>query len=453
MMRRAQTGFTGFFNKYLDPFNPVYFSSLWKEINAMTHRRSSTTSMLSRRTALGALAAAPMAAGALLTASGTVRADTHFDHSRCKRPPRTVPADLLPGGEFERFVSQRAAQDQFSGNVLLAYRGRPVLIRSYGMANKQLSIPNDADTIFNLASVTKCFTSIAIAQLVQQERVAFYETLGTYLDGFPAEIANTVTVHQLLTHTSGMGDYSNSPAVQSGKKEWNSAAETMDGVMAIIRQSPLLFAPGTRYGYSNSGFFVLGAIVEQVSGQSYFDYIRQHVFAPAEMTRSDFYTRPQVLSCDDIAHPYWTQQSGDRADFTMSEHFGFIGGPADGAYSTVSDLLSFAGALRAGRLLGPSFTELITGSKVVLSPSDPPVDPNRTRFYGYGYRNTFVENERVFGHSGSGPGRATNLDIYPELDWVAVVLSNYDTPVAPVVQLERQLIINTCEEHTHDERI
>jgi CubicO group peptidase (beta-lactamase class C family) len=416
----------------------------------MTHHRSSTTGMLSRRAALGALAAAPMAAGALLAAPETVQAGTHFDQSRCKRPPRTVPDDLLPGGEFERFVSQQAAQDQFSGNVLLVYRGRPVLIRSYGMANKQLSISNGADTIFNLASVTKCFTSTAIAQLVQQGKMTFYETLGTHLDGFPAEIANTVTVHQVLTHTSGMGSYSNSAAFLSGLKEWNSDAEMMDGVMAIIRQSPLLFTPGTRYGYSNSGFFVLGAIVAQVSGQSYFDYVRQHVFAKAEMTRSDFYTRPQVLACNDIAHPYWTQQSGDRADFTMSEYFGFIGGPADGAYSTVSDMLSFVGALCAGRLMEPSFTELITGSKVALSPSDLPFEPSRMRFYGYGYRNTFVDNERVFGHSGSGPGRATNLDIYPELNWVAIVLSNYDTSVGPIVQLGRQLISKKWEGHTHE---
>jgi CubicO group peptidase (beta-lactamase class C family) len=406
----------------------------------MTQRRSTTTGMLSRRTALGVMAAAPMAASQLFAASRTVQDDTHFEQSRHKRPPRAVPTDLLPGGEFERFVSQRAAQDQFSGNVLLAYRDRPVLTRSYGMANKQLSMPNGEDTLFNLASVTKSLTSVAVAQLAQQGKIAFYETLGTYLDGFPAEIANTVTVHQLLTHTSGMDDYPRSADFQTRSKHWNSEAEWMDGVMGIIRQSPLLFAPGARHSYSNSGFFVLGAIVAQVSGQSYFDYVRQRVFAPAGMTRSDFYTRPEVLARNDIAHLYWTQQSGDRVDFMTSEYFKFMGGPADGAYSTVSDMLGFARALRTGVLLKPSFTALITGGKVALSPSDPPADPNRTRFYGYGYRDTYVNNERVFGHSGSGPGRATNLDIYPDLDWVAVVLSNYDTPVSPIVQLERQLI-------------
>jgi CubicO group peptidase (beta-lactamase class C family) len=132
--------------------------------------------------------------------------------------------------------------------------------------------------------------------------------------------------------------------------------------------------------------------------------------------------------------------SGGRVDFTTSRYFGFVGGPADGAYSTAADLLGFAGALRAGRLLDPSFTALVTGGKVALSPADNPPEPDRNRFYGYGYRVSIVNDQYVFGHSGNGAGRATNVDVYPDLDWVAVVLSNYDTSVSPVVQLERQLI-------------
>jgi CubicO group peptidase (beta-lactamase class C family) len=403
----------------------------------MTRLRSSIIGSLSRRQALSGLGLMPVAGSALLGTPATAHADSG----------RPVPRDLLPGGAFEQFVAQRAAQDLFSGTVLLAHRGHPVLIRSYGMANRQASLANQPDTLYNLASVTKSFTSIAIAQLVQQGRMAFHDTLGTYLDGFPPAFANTATIHHLLTHSSGMGDYSRSPDFPEGRKQWSSAAETMDGVMAIIRkQSETLgdnppFAPGARYSYSNSGFFVLGAIVEQVSGQSYFDYVRERVFAPAGMTRSDFYTKPQVLARNDIAHPYWTPQPGaSRADFTESEYFGFIGGPADGAYSNIADMLKFTRALRAGRLLSPALVALITSGKVVLSPSDQPLEPYSIRYYGYGFRNTVVGNELVFGHSGSGAGRATNFDIYPELDWVAVILSNYDTPVAPIVQLERQLV-------------
>jgi CubicO group peptidase (beta-lactamase class C family) len=393
----------------------------------------------SRRALLGLLGTAPVAAGVVLS-PGAPAAATPLAPSAPDRRARRVPRGLRPGGELDRFVERQAARDLFSGTLLVTHRSRPVLTRSYGMADKERSIPNREGTIFNVASVTKSFTSVAIAQLVQRGQVDFHEKLGTYLDGFPAEIADTVTIHQLLTHTSGMGNYPESPDFPSRRAEWDSAAEVMEGVMAIIRQSPLRFPPGTRHSYSNSGFFVLGAIVAEVSGQPYYDYVRQHVFGPAGMRRTDFYTRPQVLAATDIAHPYWTQPSGDRLDFTTSEHFGFIGGPADGAYCTVSDLVAFAQALQGHELLSPALTGLITSGKVVLSPTDPPPDPSPIRFYGYGYRCSIVNDLGVFGHSGGGPGRAANLDIHADLDWVVAVLGNYDTPLAPIVQLERELI-------------
>jgi CubicO group peptidase (beta-lactamase class C family) len=285
---------------------------------------------------------------------------------------------------------------------------------------------------------------VAIARLVQDGQIAFHERLGTYLDGFPPEIAGT-TVHQLLTHTSGMGDYSKSPEFPAGLRTWDSAAATMAGVMDIIRRSPLLFAPGARYGYSNSGFFVLGALIEQVTGESYFDHIRRRVFGPAGMTSADFYTEPQVLADRRIAHPYATQRSGGRTDFTASEFFGFIGGPADGAYASAGDLHRFATRLRDGRLLLPAFTRLVTAGKIALSPAEPPAESSRTRSYGYGFRASIVGERSIYGHSGSGAGKATNLDIVAEPDWVVIVLSNYDTSIEPIVRLARQLIAGTEE--------
>jgi CubicO group peptidase (beta-lactamase class C family) len=308
------------------------------------------------------------------------------------------------------------------------------------MANKDRPIPNRPDTIFSLASITKPFTAIAVAQLVQQGKMAFTDTLGAHLEGFPAEVANTVTVHQLLTHTSGVGR----PALGSGTPAglgWNSFDEVMDGTLAIIRQTPLQFTPGTQYTYSNDGFFVLGAIVAQVAGQSYFDYIRQHVFGPAGMSHTDFYSRPQVLADDTIARPYWTQPSGARIDATASEFYPFTTGPAGGAYSTVSDLLAFARALTTGKLLSPAFAELTTGGKVAVPPPGAPEPASQSLFYGYGHLDAIVNNQRILGHSGSGPGAATRLDIYPGLDWVSIVLSNYDTTINPIVELERELIV------------
>ncbi|MEV1000995.1 serine hydrolase domain-containing protein [Nonomuraea sp. NPDC050202] len=390
----------------------------------------------SRRSAFALLGAASVTAGSV-TAGSVLASPAAASAARAGR----VPKELLPGGEFDAYLARRAGQDQFSGTVLLAHRGEPVLTRSYGMADASRSIRNGRDTVFGLASLTKIFTAVAVGQLVEDDRLKLHETLGTHLGGF-SEAAGRVTVHQLLTHTAGMGHYPSSPAFSEGVRRWAGAREMMDGVMAIIRdmeQQPDP-EPGTRHRYSNSGYFVLGALVEAVSGQGFHDYVRRHVLAAAGMKRSGLFTRPQVLADRGIAHPYYTRKSGERADFTTDENFGFVGGPAEGVYASAPDLLAFVQALRAGELMGEAFTELFTSGKVVLDPADPPVTAGQCRLYGYGFRNTVLNGRRILGHSGSGPGRSANLDIYPGLGWVAVILSNYDIPVQPIVDKGRDLI-------------
>ncbi|RVX40784.1 CubicO group peptidase (beta-lactamase class C family) [Nonomuraea polychroma] len=352
---------------------------------------------------------------------------------------RAIPADLRPGGRFDRFLADRAAKDLFSGVVVLAYRGRPVLRRTYGMANKATSTPNRADTRFDLASVTKTFTAVAVAQLAQQGKIAFHEKLGTYLQGFPAEIGQTVTVHQLLTHTSGIGR----PAVGTEpptRPEWDTIQKLWDGTAKAIRALPLQFTPGTQYRYSNDGFFLLGEIVATVSGRSYYDYVREHIFTPAGMTHSDFFTKPQVTADPTIARPYATQRSGPRVDFTASDFFPFVGGPHRGAYSTVADLLAFTRALGNGTLLGPAHAELITTGKMIMPPSEQQGLTRQHLFYGYGFIDAIVNGRHVVGHSGASAGAANNLDTFPSQDSVSVILGNYDTPIAPIAEMARQII-------------
>lgn len=388
--------------------------------------RPTTPRNLGRRAFLGGLGATAVTAGVTWATMSTGSADSA--HSR--RPSQ----DLRPGGAFDRFVADQAAQDKFSGTVLLAHQGRPVLTRAYGMADQQTAAPNGPDTVFGLASITKCFTGLAIAQLAAQGRLAFHEKLGTYVGGFPDAMANA-TVHQLLTHTSGIGR----PALGGGKlPTWDSVEETVEGTLGVIKATPLQFAPGTGYAYSNDGYWVLGAVVAQVSGRSYYDYVREHIFAPAGMARTDFFTKPQVLARADIARPYWAQPSGGRVDFTTTPMFGFIGGPDNGAYSTTADLLSFAGALGAGKLLSPAYTDLVTTAKVPVPPR-PNSPAGATEFADYGFHDFIVAGHRIHGHPGSGPGTATNLDIHTDYDWVAIVLGNYDTGVKDIVEQERQL--------------
>ncbi|RBQ15803.1 hypothetical protein DP939_32820 [Spongiactinospora rosea] len=342
-----------------------------------------------------------------------------------------VPKELRPGGEYDRFIAERAAADRFSGTVLLTHHGRPVLERSYGHADEERAIRNTAGTLFDVASITKCCTAVAIAQLAERGEVAYHEKLGTYLDGFKPEAAGAVTVHHLLTHTSGLdrpGPPSNGNSVE---EVWNRDLES-------IRAMAPAFPPGAEFRYSNGGYFLLGAIVAEVSGQSYYDYIRDHVLTPAGMARSGFYTRPQIRADRRIAHRYTTdRQTGRRYDFTESDHLGFIGRPDHGLYCTAGELLAFARALRSDRLIDPS---LITSGKMVLAPSVKPDLTRQIMHYCYGFFHTVLNRREIISHSGTGPGMANMLDIHPGSGWTSVILGNFDTPVDPIVNLGRELI-------------
>ncbi|MGW3350817.1 serine hydrolase domain-containing protein [Nonomuraea rubra] len=372
------------------------------------------------------------AAGAAMAGTGVASAESI--------PSGRVAKELRPGGEYDRFIAKRAAADEFSGTVLLAHRGEPVLERAYGQADKDRARPNRMDTLFHLGSINKCFTATAILQLVQNGKLALHEKLGTYLDGFTAEIAGTVTVHQLLTHTSGLGR----PPVGPGSEEltWDTVQEVWEGTLKLIRGEPKTrFTPGTRYEYNNDAFTVLGAIVAAVSGQNYYQYVREQVFEPAGMTRTGFYTRPQVLAADDIAHSYTVdRKTGKLVDFTTSQMFPYVGLPAGGAFSTAGELLKFVTALREdGTLLRHAFTELATSGKTVVPSEEDPL--LMCSHYGYGFATHIFDFHRLFGHTGGGPGVGASYNLYPDLDWVSVVLGNYDsTATKPIVAKERRLI-------------
>jgi CubicO group peptidase (beta-lactamase class C family) len=159
-----------------------------------------SASLRRRRSVLGALGAAPVAVGAALAAPGTTLG-TALAAAEPSGQDR-IPPDTRPGGAYDRYVAELAAEDRFSGVVLLSHRGRTVLPRSYGMADKERGIRNHEGVAVNLSSGSQPFLSVAVLQLVQQGRVTLSDTVGTHLEGFAREIAEQVTIHHLLTSTS-----------------------------------------------------------------------------------------------------------------------------------------------------------------------------------------------------------------------------------------------------------
>ncbi|GHO50426.1 serine hydrolase domain-containing protein [Ktedonospora formicarum] len=373
----------------------------------------------------------------LLAAGGLLAFQGYRSAFAAPATTSSLPATLAPGGELDQYVQQLAQQDQFSGTFLLAQRDKPVLLRAYGMANKARHIPNGPQTLYATASIAKSFTATAIAQLAQQQKLTFTDPIGKYLQGFPADIADSVTIHQLLTHTSGMGDFHLAPDYQAKLATWQSAAETLNGLLEIIKQQPLQSTPGTAFSYSNSGYVTLGAIVAHVSGMDYYDYIHQHVFAAAGMSKSRFYTKPQRERRGDIAHPY----NSEHIDISANQ--GFIGEPAGDAYTTVEDLLRYSRALQTHHLLNPSFTDLLMTGKVAVPPPPTPNGPVPTASSGqqpqgtpmplpqrsvkqaYGLLDSLTNGIRSVWHTGGSEGASTIFEMFPTLGYNLVILSNY----------------------------
>ncbi|MFC4117110.1 serine hydrolase domain-containing protein [Nonomuraea zeae] len=408
----------------------------------MTH----STSKPSRRAALGLLGAAPLTASGVLAASGVAEA--------VAGSARTggIPADLRPGGAFDRYIRDLAAQDLFSGTVVLAHRGRQVLARSYGMADKEKGIPNTTGTIYALASASKPFTGLAVVQLAQQKKIKFYEKVGAYLAGFPAEIAEHVTVHQLLTHTAGMSDPTNTT---SEGHIFTGVEERTQDIARRARTQELRFTPGTKKEYSSMGYEVLGELVATVSGQPFHEYVREHIFRAAGMADSAYYTRPEWLADARIAHPYMLQEDGSRIDGVRHLDKGgagqvkgsnsaraFIGSGGGNGFSTAPDLVRFALAVQRDKLLKRAYTELYVNPKISGAPMrQGPADPAAGEgFHAYGPTASIYNDQRYISHGGGISGGSTNWSIYLDIDWVAVVLCNYDLAIETIIARERKLI-------------
>lgn len=322
--------------------------------------------------------------------------------------------------QLESLIEKAAVEDSFSGAVLVAKDGKAIFERAVGFANKETKVRNKTSTRFNLGSINKSFTSVAIARLAQQGKLAYTDSIAKHLPDYPNKaVAEKVTIHQLLTHTSGLGDYLDREAIAH--------ARTLPDLLPLFVNQPLSFEPGQKVQYSNSGYVVLGLIIEKLSGQSYYDYVKEHIFKPAGMTRTDSYERDQKVA--DLAVGYTSmgspgqqpsQQPGPRRANTAT--LAGKGSSAGGGYSTVEDMLKFANALSAHKLLRPEFTEIVfTGGG-----PQRPAGPGRS----YGFMQNQNNGIRIIGNGGGGPGVNAMFRIYFGRGYMVVVLSNYDPPSA-----------------------
>ena len=346
------------------------------------------------------------------------------------RPPSDLPApERLTDAEIveslEAFVTKLAKADAFSGAVLLAKDGKVLFKAAHGQASKRFDVPNRIDTRFNLGSMNKMFTGVAIAQLVQRGKLSLDDTLSQYVstDWLPREITDKIRIKHLLTHTSGLGSYFDGPFMASSRDLYRA----LDDYKPLIVGATLAFEPGTGWQYSNSGMFLLGVVIEKVTGQSYFDYVRENIHQPAGMVNTDCYEMDKPVP--NLAIGY--SKEADGWTNNLYKHV-IKGGPAGGGFSTVEDLFRFAEAMRAHKLLDATHTEMVWSAKPALNSPE----------YGFGFGVGGGPGDRIVGHSGGFPGINSNLDIYLDSGYTAAVMSNYDQGARPIQVKIRELIGN-----------
>ena len=327
--------------------------------------------------------------------------------------------DATISARLDAYVAKLAARELFSGTVMVARGDRAFYSRATGLASRAWNAPNAIDTKLNLASMGKMFTSVAIAQLAQQGKLAYTDTIAKLLPDYPNADARKITVHQLLTHTSGLGDYFNEEYERLSKDRLRAVRD----YFPLFVNKPLLFEPGSSWSYSNAGFMVLGAIIEKVSGEDYFTYEQRHVWGPAGMRDTGAFELDH--DTPNLAIGY-THAPGDPPGAWSNNLFLHVvkGGPAGGSFSTAPDLVRFSSALLAGKLIDREHVDLVTSKKV-----DEPGGA-----YGYGFGVAPVRGHAAFGHNGGFPGISTSLTVIPDLGVTIVVLSNLDPPAADRVE-------------------
>jgi CubicO group peptidase (beta-lactamase class C family) len=323
------------------------------------------------------------------------------------------PADLalprLDQGEAIAALTARAdaaaAQDAFAG-VLLVARGDEVLLQgAWGQADRESAAPVTLDTRFRLGSMNKMFTAVSILQLVDAGKLSLDGTVGDYLPDYPnAEVAK-VTIRQLLTHSGGTGDIFG-PQFDEHRLSLKSHADYLRLYGERAPEHP----PGAEFRYSNYGFVLLGNIIERVSGQSYYDYVDQHIYTPAGMTSSG--SLPEDTAVAGRARAYTRGEGGSLTD--AGDTLPWRGTAAGGGYSTAGDLLKFARALQSGTLLPPALLAEATREQ--------------GQGYGYGFGVRMDQGVPVYGHGGGAPGMNGELRIFPTLGEVVIGLGNVDPP-------------------------
>lgn len=303
-------------------------------------------------------------------------------------------------------------------SIAIVKGGRPLLLKGYGFADLENDVPATAETVYRIGSVTKQFTAAAILRLAEQGRLSLDDTLQKFIPTFPSQ-GNRVTIRHLLNHTSGIRSYTSLGA------KWQRVIRNdlvPDSMIALFANEPFDFKPGTQWRYNNSGYFLLGAIIEKLSGKSYGQYVQEEFFTPLGLTSTVYCDQAPIIK--HRAQGYAPRPNGG---FINAEPLSMTQPYAAGSLcSTVGDLVKWTQALTSGKVVSPASYQLMSTPDTL--------NDGKPLTYGFGLGTGTLGGHRQVSHNGGINGFVSELHYYPDDSVITVVLTNVGGLVAPPLE-------------------
>ncbi|MDP5202491.1 serine hydrolase [Flavobacterium sp. DG2-3] len=284
--------------------------------------------------------------------------------------------------KIEQLLNKYSEYGQFNGSALVAENGKVIFKKGFGSANMEWNIPNQPDTKFRLGSISKQFTALLIVKLAEEGKLKLDVPIATYLPDYPKENGSKITIHQLLTHSSGIPNYTDAPGFFKDKAR---NPYTPEAFVKTFSSLPLEFTPGEKFSYSNSGYFLLGYIIEKITGKTYEQYLQEIIFTPLKMVNSGYDHSDVILKNRAAGYERKGKLISNAPYVDMSIPYA-----AGSLYSTVEDLYLWDQALYTNKLLSAKSMESLFQPYIKAGDGS----------YGYGWFIEDDENGKTVGHGG-----------------------------------------------------
>jgi len=308
--------------------------------------------------------------------------------------------------DFDAMLSALYKAGEPGATALVAKGGKTVYRKAFGMADMENKVPMRPEHVFEIGSITKQFTAVSILMLMEQGKLKLDDPLTKFIPDYPR--GQSITIHHLLTHTSGIKNYTD---MASWTKRWREDLTPLE-MIDIFKNEPLDFPPGDRWNYSNSAYFLLGYIIEKASGISYPEYLQKNIFTPLGMKNTYYGSQSKII----INRAQGYQKSGE---FVRAEYLSMTQPYAAGAImSNVDDLLTWQLAINGNKL--------VKKETIQLAFTPVKLNDGKVQEYGYGWGIGSINGSRTIEHTGGIFGFATDEIYLPDEDIYVVVLSNCD---------------------------